>query len=332
MTNIPCLSISRAQLQPCLERGGHSAGAEFDDALRVTGAGGKVEAVGEPPSPWACKAIDSYLLGMPQLCLNGLSESWLLKELGHRHWMMLARLAGQSAPSFVDERGAPVYAAFCALSIRDAGFGAARENDHLVIHSKLRRLSRTQVLSHHRLTLSNRGVGVVEMVSAFVRRGAEGGNHKVSRFAVPGLPPAAPAGENHWLAGRAAAFRAGRAESHMGFSINQVRQGATTSFDPCPTQDFNGAGLLYFSSFISFVDRAEWAFCREKAFNATIRRRDVFYSGNLDPGEKLTVGLIEQRGDAETFGHHCLIAREQDGAPLARIFTHRRVHARRAPR
>lgn len=297
----------------------------FHPALSAADTRRGIEIVAGQQCRWGRAETDTYLLGMPQLGLNGLSETWLLKELGHRHWMMLARLAGQDAPRFTDERGAPVYAAFCALSIYDARLEAARENDHLVISSKLRRLSRTQMLSRHELNLPDGDIGVVEMVSTFVRRGAEGGNHSVSRFAAPGLPPVSPGLENHWLAARAAALRAGRADAHMGFSVHQAQPRKVASFDPCPSQDFNGAGLLYFSSFVSFADRMEWSFAREKSLGATTVRRDVFFSGNIDPGETLAVSLIELRRDTETFAHHCQILREQDGAPLARIFTVRRA-------
>jgi len=36
-------------------------------------------------------------LGMPQLALAGLSESWLLMECGHRHWTLLERMLGVEA-------------------------------------------------------------------------------------------------------------------------------------------------------------------------------------------------------------------------------------------
>ncbi|MGO8470307.1 hypothetical protein AB9F45_39245, partial [Rhizobium leguminosarum] len=37
------------------------------------------------------RALDPHiLLCMPHLNGNGLSETWLMKELGHRHWLMLA--------------------------------------------------------------------------------------------------------------------------------------------------------------------------------------------------------------------------------------------------
>ena len=56
----------------------------------------------------------SIVLGMPQLCLGGLSETWLLKDIGHRHWTLLGYALGQSLPEFEDASGAAVHAAFSA--------------------------------------------------------------------------------------------------------------------------------------------------------------------------------------------------------------------------
>jgi hypothetical protein len=39
-----------------------------------------------PPTVLASAVV----LGMPHLSLNGLSETWVLKECGHRHWFLLA--------------------------------------------------------------------------------------------------------------------------------------------------------------------------------------------------------------------------------------------------
>jgi probable biosynthetic protein (TIGR04099 family) len=276
------------------------------------------------PSPWIGAPPQTFLLGMPQLCLNGLSETWLLKELGHRHWMMLARLVGQASPSFVDERGAPVYAAFCAVSIRDAEFFAAHENDRLVVSSRIRRVSRTQMFSRHELTIAGRKIGEVDMISAFVRRMREG-NHGVVRFEAPGLPPVSPMNGDDNLAACAARLRSGRARTHRGFVIDGRKALATARFDPCPSQDFNGAGFLYFSSFVAFIDRAEWIFARDQAAWATTRQRDIFFSGNLDSGESLSVDLKETRTEGGAFAHHCEIRCEQDQAVMAHVFSVRRM-------
>jgi probable biosynthetic protein (TIGR04099 family) len=268
---------------------------------------------------------DRILLGMPHLSSNGLSEIWLLKELGHRHWLLLAESAGRTAPGFRDEAGQPVYAAFCALSIEDADFGAARENDGLGIASSLARLSRTQTSSRHHLAIDGRTIGVVTMISTFVRRAPDGGNHTVARVAIEGLPAIGGQTPAVDLANLAAGFRAGRVERHMEFALRRQKALGAWVFDPCPSLDFNGAGFLYFASFVAMVDRAEWRFEPALARAVATTRRDVFFYGNVDRGETVTACLLARRESAEALSHHCRLKRGSDGAVVADVFTMRTV-------
>ncbi|MDF2617626.1 MAG: hypothetical protein K0S00_285 [Xanthobacteraceae bacterium] len=269
---------------------------------------------------------ESVRLGMPQLSLSGLSESWLLKDLGHRHWMLLARLAGRPVPDFRDVDGAPVYAAFCALSVKDADFAALGENDRLTIVSDISRVSRTQSASRHRLSVAGKPVGEVELVSAFVRRANGGGNHSVARVALDAFPPPATP-RMGGLAALAADLRAGRRARHFGFDLHaaEIRTSAAFEIDPCPAQDFNGAGFLYFSSFVGFIDRAEWHFDGRRAARAVTLARDVFFHGNIDPGERLRVRWLAARRGEGRLVHRCLLERAGDGARLAEAFTLRAV-------
>ncbi|WP_018388389.1 Pnap_2097 family protein [Ancylobacter sp. FA202] len=278
-------------------------------------------------TPPALIAEATVQLGMPQLCLGGLSETWLLKELGHRHWMALAAMAGRAVPDFRDADGAPVYAAFSALSVEDADFASLRENDRLTIRSETCRLSRTQCASRHDLACRGRAVGSVHLVSAFVRRAPGGGNHTVARVALDGFPapPVMGAGRRESaLAARAASFRAGRGapDARFGSGLSSEPE-AVLEIDPCPAQDFNGAGFLYFTSFLAFIDRAEWQFDGRRAPLATTRAREVYFHGNIDPGERVVVRRLKgERQPGELF-HHCRLERAGDGARLADAFTRR---------
>ncbi|WGD29194.1 hypothetical protein AncyloWKF20_15605 [Ancylobacter sp. WKF20] len=265
----------------------------------------------------------SLILGMPQLSLAGLSESWLLKELGHRHWMLLAEMAGRAVPDFRDGDGAPVYAAFCALSVAQAAFDALGENDRLVIRSSLRRISRTQCASRHRLLRQGVCLGEIELVSVFVRRGSGGSNHAVARVALDGFPPVIDAPNE--LATRAADLRAGRLGTHFGFDLASLEGEGRFEIDPCPAQDFNGAGFLYFSSFVGFLDRAEWHLDGRRAPRAVTRRREVFFHGNVDPGERILVRWLAARRGEGVLVHRCRLERASDGARLADAFTERAV-------
>lgn len=274
----------------------------------------------DDPTP---NVVTTISIGMPHLALVGLSEKRLLEELGHVHWTMLARAAGRKVPDFRDERGAPVYAAFCALSIRDADFRSVRENDVLTVVSRTARVTRTQVASRHELSVEGRPVGEVELLSTFVhRKGA--GNHTVARFEIAGLPPCGEDALGRALAEAAARHRAGLTVCEAG------AEAPSFGFDPCPSTDFNGAGFLYFPSFLAFVDRAEWARDPVNARGASTLDRTVFFTGNLDPGETLLLAFPDWREATATGDllHRCILIRGRTGQPIAEVTSRRQVAPR----
>jgi probable biosynthetic protein (TIGR04099 family) len=268
---------------------------------------------------------DVIVLGMPHLSLAGLSETWLLKECGHRHWFQLAAAAGLARPDFHGEAGEPIYAAFLAVSVRDAALDAVKEHDELVIASQLVRTSRTQFTSTHRLSVRARVIAEVVMTSTFVKRARKGRNHSIVRVEVPGL--AALEFEPHAtaLAAEAAALRSNQWCTHLGFERNKAAAVDRFVIDPCPGQDFNGADFLYFASFQAFVDRAEWAFFRPKPPFPTTRRRDIVYRGNIDPGERVVATLLQVWQQHREFRHWYRLERAQDNFAIADIFTLRQL-------
>jgi len=265
----------------------------------------------------------AVVLGMPHLCMLGLSETWLLKECGHRHWYLLAEAAGLATPDFRDPDGEPIYAAFLGVSIRDAAFETVREHDELVFRSRLTRISRTRFMSVHQLAVAGRPVGEIAMTSAFVRRAQKGNNHTIARVEVPALRGVELDPQSVACAAETAALRSGRWHAHLGFERRKAAVLDRFIVDPCPGQDFNGADFLYFASFQAFVDRAEWAFFRTQAPRPTTRRRDIIYRRNIDPGERVAVSLLQFRRDAQCLDHWYHLQREPDGLTIAEIFTAR---------
>jgi probable biosynthetic protein (TIGR04099 family) len=268
---------------------------------------------------------DQIVLGMPHLCLGGLSETWLLRECGHRHWFLLAHVTGRAVPDFRDEEGDPVYAAFIAVTVREARFDAAREHDTLEFRSRLTRISRTRFMSVHEIAVRGRVLGEVVMTSLFVKRMEVGRNRSIARVEVPGLPPVVSSREFADYEATVAALRRDSWTEHFGFTRAGAPVLERLVIDPCPAQDFNGADFLYFSSFQAFVDRAEWAFFRPLDPRATTRRRDIVYHGNIEPGDRVVVVLRGCRCDAGGVDHWCRVERESDAMPIADVFTLRRL-------
>lgn len=260
---------------------------------------------------------DEVTLGMPHLSLNGLSETWLLKECGHRHWSMLAAAAGLPVPEFREPAGDPIYAAFLSVWVRGASFETAREHDRLVFTSRLARTSRARFMSVNQVAVGGQQIGEIAMTSTFVRRAQRGRNRGIVRAEVPALrhvpidPMAAPT----------SVLSAGDPDMRMEFERREASVIDRFIVDPCPGLDFNGADFLYFASYPAFVDRAEWAYFRPHARFAVTRRRDIRYCGNIDPGERVIVTLRAFSRECGHLAHWYHLAREQDHSTIAEIAT-----------
>jgi probable biosynthetic protein (TIGR04099 family) len=260
------------------------------------------------------RALDPHiLLGMPHLNGNGLSETWLMKELGHRHWLMLARHLGMDNADFRTSDGEEAYAAICATSLMDARFNVVQANNILTIHSRLSAVSRTQTSTRHELSVHGRSVGRVELISTFVHRKIEGNNHSIARVTL--AEPQALRFEFNPLARNAADIRSGRLGTHLGFPVLANKALRIFKFDPSTSQEFNGAGLFYFAEYQALVDRALENWFPGKG---PVVQREVYFLGNIENNESVFFELIECSVETATiYG----LLRRQNGKVIARIFS-----------
>ena len=263
---------------------------------------------------------DFIVLGMPHLCNAGLSETWLLKECGHRHWHLLAQASRRAAPDFCDAAGDPVYPAFVSVSLRDACLETARENQELGLVSRIVRISRTRFMSTHELRVTGRAIGRVFMMSVLVKRLRAGINRSIVRVDVHGLPPIEPAAEWAHYVETINSLRSNQWDRYCGFNRAGVMLQKRLAIDPCPSQDFNGVGFLYFSSFQACVDRAEWAFFRSSDI-PPVRSRDIIYRGNIDLGDRIGARVMQLRRTQHEFAHWHQLERGSDHAVIADSFT-----------
>lgn len=257
----------------------------------------------------------AYVLGMPQLGPSGLSEDWLWKEMGHRHWDLIAREIGRAAQGFGAPGGPPVYAAFRRIALRGGDLGSVGENDAVDVSSALTLLSETRVESRHIVGHRGQIVADVAMTSVFVRRQIDGVNRSIIR--VPIERPHRIVSSFGNESGSSVKAANGRSASRQDPDEREV---GTVRIEPCPHLDFNGAGLLYFSSFIAAVDRAEWRLSgKGHHLSTTTERRAVFHS-NIELGDDLVVQILAPQGQ-DARHHRSLISASSDGRLLADIAT-----------
>jgi probable biosynthetic protein (TIGR04099 family) len=270
--------------------------------------------------------IHRYRAGMPQLSYTGLSENWLLKECGHRHWEALAAHAGCENPDFLDSNGNRSYAAFTAIRLQTFGLDAVTESDAFEIRSTLCRTGAVRHFSTHRIVRGDTQIAELSMSSAFVTRSEGHNNRSVARAALAALP-----GEVSPMPDQVVEM------TQLGKRLRSGERGAmpdlapSTSepieFLPCPNTDFNGADLLYFASFQAFVDRAEWQRHRF-AEPPVIASRSLFYYGNVDVGDMLSVRVIGESEDERGIRHWTEVRRQSDGMKIADVTTEKRWRRR----
>jgi probable biosynthetic protein (TIGR04099 family) len=270
-----------------------------------------------------------YRAGMPQLSFTGLAENWLLKECGHRHWEALAAHAGRDVPDFIDGDGTRSYAAFTAIRLRAHGFDALAENDDFEIRTSLSRVGAVRHFSAHRIVGGDVEYGTLAMSSTFVRRNEARNNRSVARAGLATL-----AGDVSPMPGELAQMvqlgkrlRAGDEAACAQLQPGDGPRHEPADFLPCPSNDFNGADFLYFASFQSFVDRAEWQRHRF-AEPPVLASRALFFHGNLNVGDTLTVRVAGERIDERGLVHWSEVLRGSDGQKIADVVTEKRWRRR----
>ncbi len=246
------------------------------------------------------------LLGMPHLTPFGLSRTWLLKELAHRHWLMLGRHLGMDNADFRTPDGQEAYAAISALSC-NVRFSQARANSVLSIEASLYPVSHARCESLFTLYVDGVAAGAVVLQSAFVAR-SSGTNRSVRRSLIRNAHVSGPVRSSR-LAGAVGLLRT------LDAAALHCRN--ETLFQPCPLEEFNGAGLFYFAEFLAVTGRAFWQWEGAEAAALRLERpHTVLFTGNIEQGETLSIRLCSGQ-DTEPVSL-CTVGR-MDGSIIASI-------------
>lgn len=260
-------------------------------------------------------------VGMPQLGLNGLSESWLLAECGDRHWQLLAETCGQPVVYLRDTRGRRVYPAFRAIRVRQAALDRVAEGDTLSLDSRIGRISRTQCYSSHVITRGNDIIATLDMQSVFVARERAGDNTSAVRSAVPGFDglPALNDGVRFAELNRQCSAK----KAHSGAAHGHAHSFSSHVLETNPGAHFNGAGFMYFARFHEFADQAESLWLGRVAHTLSTKERHIIFHGNANPGARIVLHLNDLSQTGDHLGHHIQMSRRTDGAVIADIYSQR---------
>lgn len=265
-------------------------GGEIDDGdwirattpARLSGlALAKRDAAGGAPG---LSAEESVELGMPQMAMGGLSESWLLKHLGDLHWRLVGRALRTRPSEISDSLGNRLYPTFTRVR-----FAANSPLAHFGEGERLR----------FRAALSRFGAGIffadifiegeagrsieAQLMSSFAQRGAEGNRALLRAQPVLPEPCAAPALPEM---------------PPFGLAYQQQRQARDAErpilgrcgYELMPHYDINGVGLLYYAAYPMIADSCHMRVSGTGAAAAmalSTIERDICYFANADIGAAL---------------------------------------------
>jgi len=264
----------------------------------------------------ACEAR-VYDLNMPQMALGGLSESWLLKEVGDIHWSLITRALGQLSSRLSDAGGNRLYATFTRIQLcSTAPLAAYRENETIAITVKGSRYGAGMFFSDAAVRGDGRSA-LVRLMSSFSKYGEAGANTSLLK-GQPEIPVACAIPAHAELPAFAHEYRARRACEPASALFE-------CPYEIIPPHDINGVGLIYFAAYPIINDLcamrfAGAAFPRE----FSTHHRDVFYFANSDPDETLIYRIHRWDACSDGVEMEASLSRQSDGVLMARMVTGKR--------
>jgi len=267
---------------------------------------------------------------MPQMANSGLSEGWLLKEMGDIHWSLLSHGLEQRSSDFSDGSGNRLYATFVRLKYSLNCLSEFSENDDLILKSEIKRFGNSTYISDLEGSCNSKNISAQLMTIFSVRE--TGDNSSIS------------AGElkehlNHIeeLVHMPELFNEYRLLKKN--LIEEVKLGLvtfeldsevlfSTIYQINPYTDINGLGLLYFASYPIISDFCMTYFVIENInFSEFFEKfhtidRDIIYFANCNAGDNVVFKLKTFRSvDSSIYKIATELYRQSDGALMAKIFT-----------
>ena len=258
----------------------------------------------------------NYALNLPQLHWGGISENWLLKELGDMHWEMIAQGLGVKSNKMTDDNGERLYASFVRLRWEsNASLFSFKENQNISMNSELSRYGNKMLFSEAEVACSAKKIKA-SLMSVFSQ--LKGGDNKDLKIGAPmasgvdkiRLHANLPAFAKEYLSTKAELLKStGKLKDmHVDLAGTSFRLDAgstrsiyTRDYKIEPVDDVNGVGLLYFASYSKISDKCERLYFHELnkgndklkdwAYNGSCVARDIFYFGNANPDEELVYSL-----------------------------------------
>lgn len=212
----------------------------------------------------------SYTLNMPQMLWSGMSENWMLKELGDMHWKMITDGLGIPSDALVDSNGERLYASFVRLRWEStSNLLAFKENEIISIEGKLSRYGSKMFFSEDEIISEDKKIQA-SLMSVFSSRTAED-NTSLKKGTLPNAETAnidrhvtLPTLAKEYLNIKTKLLSDDDNTENISIDLNErffpIHTEVpiyTQEYTIEPYDDVNGVGLLYFASYPKISDKCE---------------------------------------------------------------------------
>jgi acyl carrier protein len=255
-----------------------------------------------------------FEVGMPHTGRNNLAETPLLRLVGDLRWRHMSLLTGVPSREVADEAGERLYPTFFYVEVRfpeNQPMASYGENDRFTIVSVLRRyglsfldgesyLFPADLPAHRKAvptsadTAIHDGIPLLRLSNSFVQqwKGAEW--LKRSRPANPGFQRIPEVAEIPDSYGETMERKDGGHFFLPDHRYVSVLRGASATYEIDRDRDLNGAGLLYFANYPSFLDVCERRLLSDRVDHPLLDRRTLVhrksaYLGNATADDALRV-------------------------------------------
>ncbi|KAA1242659.1 beta-ketoacyl synthase N-terminal-like domain-containing protein, partial [Aquimarina sp. RZ0] len=284
-----------------------------------------------------------YSLNISHLLSSGLSENWLLKELGDLHWEMISKSLDTKTSKIMDSNGERLYASFVRIqwSARESLF-YFKENDEIELEGEISLYGNKMFFSEDTITSGNKSISA-SLMSVFSSRKL-GDNEKLEK-GKPLNSETAKLKKHKTLPKLAKGFFDAKNFLFSGLSQKNKSVNSHEFFDTTfpiesktifsklyivdPYDDINGVGLLYYASYPKINDKCERFYfeennpdCENWATASFCIARDIHYYGNANANEELVYVLEDFKFlDEDKIQLTSSLCRTKDGSLIAKMYT-----------